>query len=300
MGLVTRKNQPFTTISKNSFIEGDSVVFIKGGSTIIEDMWVQFNDTRVDIKSLISTFINDRAGRVFNAINGILYVLITLNKKGLLEVVPSIAYNQVSPGNAKVFESLSNKLPLFMIKLEQDGSTDLSNYKPFTSSSYELYSGYGNFTLSGEQGATGPKGDTGLKGLDGFPGITGLGGYPGDTGDIGNQGCTGALGVAGTQGFQGVSIPRYVIETPADPIANFVGTPISGYSPLSVQFTNLSTGSWDSLLWDFGDGTAATSSNPLHIYSITGTYTVILYLNSVDYESRELKYDYITVSAEII
>ncbi|MCC7232535.1 MAG: T9SS type A sorting domain-containing protein [Bacteroidia bacterium] len=49
------------------------------------------------------------------------------------------------------------------------------------------------------------------------------------------------------------------------------------YSALAntVTFTNAST-DFDSLEWDFGDGQRDTSSNPVHTYSSTGTFDVVL------------------------
>ena len=48
-----------------------------------------------------------------------------------------------------------------------------------------------------------------------------------------------------------------------------------------VVFNNLSS-NFESVLWDFGDGTTSTDENPLHIYSNSGNYTVSLtvYTNS--------------------
>ena len=43
-----------------------------------------------------------------------------------------------------------------------------------------------------------------------------------------------------------------------------------------AKFTNNSTGSIDSYKWDFGDGTTSTETNPYHVYSLPGTYTIKL------------------------
>lgn len=43
-----------------------------------------------------------------------------------------------------------------------------------------------------------------------------------------------------------------------------------------AQFTNLSTESARSFLWEFGDGTTSTEQNPMHIYQAAGTYNVRL------------------------
>ncbi len=60
-------------------------------------------------------------------------------------------------------------------------------------------------------------------------------------------------------------------------IANFTANPTSGQAPLSVQFTDTSTGAptaWD---WNFGDGsTNSTIENPSHTYTNNGTFTVTL------------------------
>ncbi len=67
-----------------------------------------------------------------------------------------------------------------------------------------------------------------------------------------------------------------VIEPPKPPVARFTQSPQSGFVPLTVQFTNLSTGAVDSYLWNFGDGTSSTEPNPVHTYSRAGFYQVTL------------------------
>ncbi|CAD0006987.1 T9SS C-terminal target domain-containing protein [Flavobacterium chungangense] len=44
------------------------------------------------------------------------------------------------------------------------------------------------------------------------------------------------------------------------------------YDP--VTFTNLATGDFTSMSWDFGDGNFSTETNPKHIYTREGTYTI--------------------------
>jgi PKD repeat protein len=80
------------------------------------------------------------------------------------------------------------------------------------------------------------------------------------------------------------------------PTANFVGSPTSGLAPLTVQFTDQSTGatSWS---WTFGDGGASTQQNPSHTYTSTGTYTVSLTVTNAYGSDTETKTGYITVSA---
>ena len=67
------------------------------------------------------------------------------------------------------------------------------------------------------------------------------------------------------------------------PVASFSAAPASGGAPFPVNFTDTSTGSITTRLWDFGDGTtlSATSTNVRHTYSIPGTYTVSLAVSNV-------------------
>jgi autotransporter-associated beta strand protein len=60
--------------------------------------------------------------------------------------------------------------------------------------------------------------------------------------------------------------------------AAFKASVTSGQAPLTVQFTDSSTGSFTLRVWDFGDGSKPDSStqNPSHLYSTANTYTVKL------------------------
>ena len=90
---------------------------------------------------------------------------------------------------------------------------------------------------------------------------------------------TGEVVLAATE-----SSPRYwhmdtlggQIPPPPPPVASFTGLPTSGTVPLTVNFTDTSTGSPTSWAWTFGDGGTATTANPAHTYTTTGTYTVTL------------------------
>ncbi len=80
-------------------------------------------------------------------------------------------------------------------------------------------------------------------------------------------------------------------------IANFVGTPLSGEAPLTVKFTDLSTGYPTMWHWDFGDGqTEGMLGSPTHTYTTIGTYTVSLTAsNQYGQSDLEVKPDYIHV-----
>ncbi|MCO6495568.1 MAG: gliding motility-associated C-terminal domain-containing protein [Bacteroidetes bacterium] len=57
--------------------------------------------------------------------------------------------------------------------------------------------------------------------------------------------------------------------------ADFDAAPISGCSPLTVDFNNKSIGG-KNFLWDFGDGTTDTTQNPSHVFDNEGLYSVKL------------------------
>ena len=69
------------------------------------------------------------------------------------------------------------------------------------------------------------------------------------------------------------------ITVKAPPIAAFSAIPPTGYAPLTVTFTDLSTGTIDNWTWDFPGGSPAnaTGVGPQTVtYSAVGTYTVNL------------------------
>jgi PKD repeat protein len=87
-----------------------------------------------------------------------------------------------------------------------------------------------------------------------------------------------SLSVAGPGGSNTKTMEGFIQVTPAGPVANFTAVPRSGSSPLVVQFTDTSTGTITSRLWNFGDGTTSTERHPSHTYTYqkTGSYTVSL------------------------
>ena len=81
------------------------------------------------------------------------------------------------------------------------------------------------------------------------------------------------------------------------PVAEFSGTPTSGTAPLTVSFSDLSSGSPDSWSWNFGDGNSSSAQNPSHTYTNPGSYTVTLTASNSNGSDGETKVDYIVVSA---
>lgn len=62
----------------------------------------------------------------------------------------------------------------------------------------------------------------------------------------------------------------------ADLIAKFNKSVNAGTAPLVVNFTNISTGPYNRVLWDFGDGSTSTEINPSHQYLTSGVYQITL------------------------
>ncbi len=79
--------------------------------------------------------------------------------------------------------------------------------------------------------------------------------------------------------------------------ANFSTNVTSGLVPLSVLFTDTSTGTPSAWNWSFGDGTNSTQQNPVHVYSTAGNYTVKLTVTNAEGSNTTTKADYIKVGA---
>ena len=106
------------------------------------------------------------------------------------------------------------------------------------------------------------------------------------------------LTVTGQGGSDSEEKPGYiVVSEPGNSSLNavFTATPTSGAAPLTVNFTDQSTGSLTSWLWDFGDGTNATIQNPVHTYTAEGIYTVTLTAGNGSGTDTETKTGYINV-----
>jgi gliding motility-associated-like protein len=81
----------------------------------------------------------------------------------------------------------------------------------------------------------------------------------------------------------------------SQPVANFTANRTSGCSPVTVQFTNTSTGNPTTFLWDFGNGNTSTLPNPSAIYVTPGTYTVTLTVGNGSVTNTKVVNAYITI-----
>ncbi len=92
-------------------------------------------------------------------------------------------------------------------------------------------------------------------------------------------------------------VPDYITVTPPGfpPEAKFRGFPTSGTAPLTVSFTDLSTGDPGTWKWDFGDGSVSDEKHPEHTYNSPGEYTVTLTVENPFGMSTEVREKYIRV-----
>ena len=102
------------------------------------------------------------------------------------------------------------------------------------------------------------------------------------------------LTVSGPGGTDFTVKTGYITATSAAPIAAFTATPKSGRPPLAVLFSDTSTGSITSYVWDFtSDGTIdSTTKNATYTYTNTGTYTVNLTVTGPGGSLEHYGYDY--------
>jgi len=78
-------------------------------------------------------------------------------------------------------------------------------------------------------------------------------------------------------GAQSQTAKNMTVTAPPAPLAaNFTWSPATPTTTTDVPFTDLSTGGVTSWQWNFGDGTASSTQNPVKRYPNAGTYGVTL------------------------
>ncbi|HKK71872.1 MAG TPA: S8 family serine peptidase [Candidatus Krumholzibacteria bacterium] len=83
---------------------------------------------------------------------------------------------------------------------------------------------------------------------------------------------------------------------PVAPVAAFSSDTTSGTAPLTVNFTDQSSGAPTSWSWDFGDGSVSTVQNPSYTYDVVGTYTVSLTVSNDVGTDTVTQTEYVTVT----
>jgi len=110
---------------------------------------------------------------------------------------------------------------------------------------------------------------------------------------------TATLTVTGTGGSS--SATQTILTNIDGPTADFIGNPTAGLSPLTVQFTDASTGNLTgaTYAWAFGDGATDTVQNPIHVYTTNGLKTVTLTVTANGITSTKTRTDYINVGGNV-
>ncbi len=105
------------------------------------------------------------------------------------------------------------------------------------------------------------------------------------------------LTVTGPGGSDSEVKTGYITVTHSAPVADFIANPTSGTAPLTVAFSDQSTGPVASYAWDFdNDGTVdSTDQNPTHTFA-AGTYNVTLTVTGPGGSDSETKISYVTAS----
>ena len=94
---------------------------------------------------------------------------------------------------------------------------------------------------------------------------------------------------------------EFSVPIPPPVVAEFSGNKTVGLKDFLVQFTDESTGTPDTWLWDFGVGEGASAlQNPSHTYTTVGVFTVKLTSTLGGDSDEEEKIAYITVKSNII
>ena len=101
-----------------------------------------------------------------------------------------------------------------------------------------------------------------------------------------------SLTVKNAKGSNTVTKDIKIIEKP---VAAFSAKPTSGKAPLTVDFTDKSTGTPTKWKWNFGDGTSSTQQNPEHQYLQEEKYKVTLTVSNAAGSNTTTKENYIKV-----
>jgi PKD repeat protein len=111
-----------------------------------------------------------------------------------------------------------------------------------------------------------------------------------------NQNSTYTLTCTGSGGSSTSSV-TVAVSASQTLTANFTSSATTGQAPLTVYFTDTSSGGPTSWLWNFGDGITSTLQNPSHTYNNAGTFTVTLTASNNAGSNTKTAEAYIIVSA---
>ncbi len=105
------------------------------------------------------------------------------------------------------------------------------------------------------------------------------------------------LGLAASSGPSELLLLGFGSGSAFPPVAGFTGTPLTGFAPLTVFFTDTSTGTITSEQFDPGDSSGILTSVPAsHVYVSVGTYSPSLLVIGPGGSDTLTRTGYITVS----
>jgi predicted outer membrane repeat protein len=99
-----------------------------------------------------------------------------------------------------------------------------------------------------------------------------------------------------TNGGQDKITKTNYITVTTPPSAAFSADVVTGTAPLTVQFSDQSTGDIDSWSWAFGDGGTSLLQNPSYTYTSAGDFTVSLTASGPGGSDTETKTNYVHVT----
>ena len=105
-----------------------------------------------------------------------------------------------------------------------------------------------------------------------------------------------SLTVSGLGGTDTKIKNDYIIVHEPAPIAHFGADSTYGIRPLTVQFSDSSTGLISNWLWDFGDDSTSNEQNPKHTYLTSDIFTVSLTVTGPGGSNTKTRENYIIVS----
>jgi autotransporter-associated beta strand protein len=115
---------------------------------------------------------------------------------------------------------------------------------------------------------------------------------------VGTWGANGSAAVNQSDFFSGSGILNVAGSVPVAPTASFSADPTSGEAPVTVTFTDTSSGTITNRFWDFGDGvtSSTTSTLVMHTYTNAGTFSVELLVSGSLGSSTNTQTDLIDVN----
>ncbi len=102
--------------------------------------------------------------------------------------------------------------------------------------------------------------------------------------------------VFGADGVNANYSLNVTVQSPVQPPSAYFTWQADAGDPLSVQFTDESTGDFNLYLWDFGDSSQSSEADPFHTFASGGDYTVTLTVTNSDNGQSDTYSETVTVT----